>query len=179
MEKDCFTDMTIDNQLWEILNALDQNIGVTNPFADFHSTVDQSATSLNTLTKVVYDAPSITNGITLVSNSRITFTQSGTYQILSALGFRNTGGGGSGTTVDVWLCKNLINYPNSTKKFDVDTNSPYASRVYIDIVNIVAGDFVEICWATDNTSILLEHQPATSLYPDIPSATLNAFRISQ
>ena len=61
------------------------------------------------------------NGVSVVSGSRITFDHPGTYDIQFSAQLHNTGGGGSGRSVDIWLAKNGDFLPDTDTQVDVNT----------------------------------------------------------
>ena len=73
------------------------------------------------------------NGISVVSGSQITFTSTGTYDIQFSAQLHNNGGGGSGSTVQIWFRKNGTDIPDSATRIAVPTNTPYS---------VAAWDFV-------------------------------------
>ena len=111
------------------------------------------------------------------TKSRMTFAHAGTYNIQFSAQLHNTGGGGSGNTVNIWFRLNGQDIAASDTKVTVPSNSPYLVAAWNFIVSVAAGDYVEIVWFTDNANIILEHDVATDTHPAIPSVIMTAQQI--
>lgn len=111
------------------------------------------------------------------TKSRITFAHTGTYNIQFSAQLHNTGGGGSGNTVNIWFKLNGNNIANSDTRVTVPSNAPYVVAAWNFIVSIAAGDYVEIVWFTDNSNIIIEHENANATHPAIPSVIITAAQI--
>jgi hypothetical protein len=142
------------------------------PHATFYSTVPQFATSNDALTIASFDTQPIVNTsfVQLSYGTRLYSQLTGTLNVDFTYQFYNDGGGGSGDLVTVWLRKNGSNLANSGNSIHVPTNGrdvAYSGGMYVP-VNV--GDFIELCWATDNhTAIRAHHVPASGIYPATPS----------
>jgi hypothetical protein len=143
------------------------------PHATFYSTVSQSAIANDSLTLVSFNEQLIVNSSflqLLSSGTRIYSQISGTLNIDFTYQFFNGGGGGAGDLVTTWLRKNGTNLVNSGNSIHVPTNGrdvSYSGGMYVP-VNV--GDFIELCWGTDNhTAIRAHYVPASGVYPAVPS----------
>lgn len=143
------------------------------PHATFYSTVSQSAVANDSLTLVSFNEQPIVNSAflqLLSSGTRIYSQISGTLNIDFTYQFFNGGGGGSGDLVTTWLRKNGTNLSNSGNSIHVPTNGrdvSYSGGMYVP-VNV--GDFIELCWGTDNhTAIRAHYLSAIGVYPAVPS----------
>lgn len=111
------------------------------------------------------------------TKSRITFANAGTYNIQFSAQFHNTGGGGSGNTVNIWFRLNGTNIANSDTKLTVPSNAPYVVAAWNFMVSVAAGQYVEIVWLTDNSNIIIETEPSTATTPAIPSVIITAQQV--
>lgn len=109
--------------------------------------------------------------------TRITFANAGTYNVQFSAQLHNTGGGGSGTIVNIWFRLNGVNIDNSDTKMVVNNSSPYAVAAWNFIQTVTAGQYMEIYWFTDNANTVLEHEIATATTPAIPSVIITAQQI--
>lgn len=144
-------------------SSLDQTDGIT-PYAMFaENTADSDGVSmgLNALGK----------------KSRMTFANAGTYNIQFSAQLHNTGGGGSGNTVNIWFRLNENNIANSDTKVTAPSNAPYVVAAWNFIQSVAAGDYIEIMWFTDNANIILEQENSTANTPAIPSVIITAQQI--
>jgi len=158
--------------------------GYAGYYGSFYSTQDQSD-GVNTPNPLTVNQTAESAGVSVANNlsgnpSRITFTYAGTYNIQFSAQFHHTSGGGSGNTVNVWFRLNGTDIPNSDTKLTVPSNAPYVVGAWNFIQTMSAGDYMEIMWATDNASVVIEYEPgATSplAHPAIPSVIITAQQI--
>lgn len=145
-------------------------------YGSYYSTVDQINTANGTL-PMTLNTTDFQSGISVVSGSRITMANAGKYNIAFSAQFHNTGGGGSGTVVDIWLAKNGNPVPDSSTRVTVNTNSPYVVSAWNFFVSANAGDYFEIMWSTNNANIILERENASAIHPAIPSVIITVNQI--
>jgi hypothetical protein len=117
------------------------------------------------------------NGISVVSGSQITFTSSGTYDIQFSAQLHNNGGGGSGSTVQIWFRKNGTDIPDSATRIAVPTNTPYSVAAWDFMDNFAAGDNFQIMWSTDNANISIDSNTAVAPAPNIPSVIITVMQV--
>ena len=149
-------------------------------YGSFYSTTDQ--TDGVTPHLMFCENTADNNGVTMVlgsesTNSRITFANAGTYNIQFSAQFHNTGGGGSGNTVNIWFRLNGTNIANSDTKLTVPSNAPYVVAAWNFVVSVAANQYVEMVWLTDNSNIVIESEPSTATTPAIPSVIITAQQI--
>lgn len=120
----------------------------------------------------------LTNGFSVLNNSQIKTANSGKYNIAFSLQLHNTGGGGSGTTVEIWLRKNGIDIPETNTRVTVNTNSPYVVAAWNFFIKLNTNDYFEIMWATDNHHIEMPHNTGNMGGPSIPSAIITVNQIA-
>jgi hypothetical protein len=143
-------------------------------YAQFYDTASQSA-SVNTATPMLLRSTDFSNGVSIVSSSRITVSNSGVYDLQFSSQLFNDGGGGSGQTVSIWFRVSGSDVPYSTTNVAVIPNSPYVVAAWNFASQLSSGSYVEIMWATDNSNIVLAFLPTSSVAPAVPSviATLS------
>ena len=143
-------------------------------YAQFYDTASQSA-SVNTATPMLLRSTDFSNGVSIVSSSRITVSNSGVYDLQFSSQLFNGGGGGSGQTVSIWFRVSGSDVPYSTTNVAVIPNSPYVVAAWNFASQLSSGSYVEIMWATDNSNIVLAFLPTSSVAPAVPSviATLS------
>lgn len=118
-----------------------------------------------------------TSGFTILNNSQIKAANNGIYNIAFSFQFHNTGGGGNGTTVEIWLRKNGQDVPDSNTRVTVNTNSPYVVSAWNFFQKMNANDYVEIMWGTDNYKIQMLHNTGAMGGPAIPSAIITVNQV--
>ena len=134
----------------------------------------------NTVGAWKYEVTDFSNGVTITNDgssnpTNITIANAGKYNIQFSTQYHNTGGGGSGKQVTIWLRKNGTDEPWSATHVNVDTNTPYAVAAWNFVVNASSGDKYQLMWATDNANIQAEAsaaQAAPFVHPAIPSIIL-------
>jgi hypothetical protein len=152
------------------------------PSAAFYDTTDQTAASTTVAYPVSLNSTSFSNGVTVVSGSRITAAYSGIYNIQFSLQYVNTDS--QIHDIDIWFRKNGTNLADSNSRFSVPNKHGSVDGHLIATLNffadLVTDDYVEIMWCTDNVAVSLETLPSTSSpdRPAIPSAIVTATFVS-
>jgi len=162
--------------------AIKDSVG-TNPapvgyYGAFQDTTTQTAASINTAYSVKLNTTDLTNGVTVVNDgsgnpTRITLANTGIYNIQFSLQLEKTGGSGN-MVADIWIRKNGVDIPSTTGKV-VLTGSANASPVVAAwnyVLDLAAGDYIQLMWATSNTNVEIVAAGATAPHPSIPSVIL-------
>jgi len=150
-------------------------------YGEFYSTQDQTAAA-NTPTAIAFNNSDPLNaGITVASNSRITFAAAGDYDVYFNLQLINTEN--ADHEVTVWLKLNGSDIANSATRIVVPA-SGVGGTGFFDfnkLLRVTAGQYVEVFWAPEDADVSLSYEaaePSTPFArPAIPSAVLNAIRI--
>lgn len=159
------------------------------PYNQFTSSANQTAASTAAAYAVTYNTTSFLDGITIVSNSQITFAKKGIYKLDYSLSFKNTVN--DSVDIDVWYRYNGVDIPNSNSRFSIPArkstgNPSYLIAVTPFMVDIQAdGAYVELIWRVGNTGVSLEAIPAVTASPGVtpaipatPSVILTAQHVS-
>ena len=140
------------------------------PYGAFQDSTDQVAANTTTAYPMTFNSTDYSNGVSVVSNSRITVKNYGIYNLQFSAQLVNTDS--SIHDMDIWFRKNGTNVPASNSRYSVpnshggvDGHTIAALNYYIELN---ANDYVEIMWATDNTAVSIQ-QLATRTSPDTPS----------
>ena len=147
-------------------------------YGSWYSNVDQTAALTGTAYAVTANNTVYSNGVSLVSGSQVTYSTTGTYAFNFSIQFYNSGGGGSGNEANVWIRKNGANLPDSDTKYIVPSNAPYVVASIDFLFDVTAGDYFEIFWKTNNTSIFLQAEAAVAPAPAVPSVIINTFQVT-
>lgn len=151
--------------------------GVTIPFSSvserkygMFSDIQDQTGSTSAATAVLFRTNEITGaGVSIVSNSQITFDTAGTYMIAPNLQFNNTDG--ADHTVTVWLMLNGSNVARSATKISIPKTTD-GGTTFFQIVfyqPVTAGQYVEIMWVPSNTAVTIDHTAAAAGPPSIPA----------
>jgi hypothetical protein len=131
-------------------------------------------------TAMTFTSADVTDGITLVSGSRLTVPDTGVYNLQFSAQLKNVDNGQNDATI--WFRLNNVDITNSGTQITVPARKTsnlfgYAVAAWNIFLNMNANDYVEIIWLPASSSVTLEHLPASvsPAYPAIPSviATMN------
>ena len=150
-------------------------------YGSFYSTVNQSATSINTPKVMTLNNTDISNGVSVVSNSRITVDTYGLYNLqFSAQIDRVTGTGTD--TIDIWLRKGGLDVSNTNTKVTV-SGGANASKLVASwnlFVILNPGEYVELAYSVTDLQVQLIQEAAnlTVPHPATPSLIVTMNKIS-
>ena len=158
-------------------------ISAVSPFyGAFHSSVDQSTTT-NTPKAMEFEITDLSQGITIENNdlnrkTRITTQHLGIYNIAFSAQLHSVGGGGAGTTIQIWLSHNGVYIPDTNTKIAVNNNSPLVVAAWNFFVEAdTVPQYFEIFWNTDNANTFLEHFATSGGIPAVPSTILTVNQV--
>lgn len=152
------------------------------PYGAFQDSTDQTAASTTTAYAVTYNTTDYSNGVTLSNSSRLNVSNPGVYNIQFSVQFSN-----SDTQiqdVDIWFRKNGTDVAGSNSKFSVPNSHGGTNGHLIAALNyfieLAAGDYVQIMWATTSTLVTIEQLPAqtTPTRPATPSVIVTVTYVS-
>jgi hypothetical protein len=148
---------------------------INNPYGAFQDSTDQVAANTTTAYPVTFNTTDFTNGVTMVSNSRMTVAVDGLWNIQFSLQFKNTSN--DGQDVDIWFRKNGTNIANSNSRFHLPARKAAGDPSHLIaamnfFASMVANDYIEIMWRTTSTDVSLEHfgTSTSPTRPAVPSA---------
>ena len=153
------------------------------PFGSFYDTTDQTAASTTTAYAVTLNTTALSNNVSLVDSTKITFATDGVYNIQFSIQLSNDDN--ATQDIDIWFRKNGVDIDNSNSRFGLaprkSAGDPYhviASLNFVD--SFVADDYVELYWRTSSTNAYIEYYsaPSTPTRPAIPSVILTATFVS-
>ena len=136
---------------------------------------DQTAASTNTAYALTFTedlAEGITNG---TPASRLVVDEAGQYSVTYSMQMAST----SASTVRMWFWVR-INGTDVAKSAMENTLHQNGSTLVVTksaILQLSAGDYIEVMWATNSTSGYLEAVAATAFAPATPSATISMVRL--
>lgn len=153
------------------------------PFhGSFYSLVDQTA-SVNTATAMRFEQTDLSQGVSIANDefgqpTLIRMENLGVYNIQFSAQLHNAGGGGAGSTVDIWMKHQGVNVDNTNTKIEVPSNAPYvvAAWNFFVTANTAPQDF-QLFWQTPKTEIRIEYIDAAGNVPATPSIILTVNQI--
>lgn len=136
----------------------------------FHDTTTQTAAAINTAYGMTFNTTEITNGVYIgATTSRIYVDEGGIYNIQFSAQVQNTSGGTH--SIWIWLRINGVDQDSATKIRIVGNNTE-AVAAWNFVYMLKAGDYFELMWAVDDTSVQLLYAPAAAPVPLLPSIIL-------
>ena len=141
------------------------------PNALFYSTTNQTAAATNTGYAVEMENTYLANGITINggTSTQITTEVDGVYNFQLNLQLEHTTG--SACALWVWISKNGTDVTYGAKRYTIKGND-FFSVVWNFNIDMAAGDYIEMYWATDDTGLEVHTEAPTSPHPGIPSAVM-------
>tara|TARA_R110000796_G_scaffold62952_2_gene145146 strand:+ start:206 stop:811 length:606 start_codon:yes stop_codon:yes gene_type:complete len=139
------------------------------PSGLFFGTVNQSIAVIDTAYVVTFDETQLDNYVTLTESSMMVVGISGVY------GFKYTGNlesqSANAKTVKFWINRSGVDIAYSCAPHTLSGSGAFERVTLNFIIDMAAGEYVKIYWASDNTDVVLNATAASSPYPAIaPSA---------
>lgn len=147
---------------------------ISTPYNQIISNSDQTAASVANAYAITFDVEEYPDGISVVSNSQITFAEPGIYNIAYSIQFKNTNN--DLETIDVWFRKNGTDIADSNTRFAIPARKSTGDPSYLVAVTPImvditaANQYVEIMWRVSNTAVTIEHLPAVAASPGVTPA---------
>ena len=161
----------IVNSLNTLLSTDDGGKFLYMPRGLFYSTTDQAAVATNTGYPVEFENTYIGNGVSIAGadNTQITVTADGVYNFQVTLQTAHTNS--SDVKITTWINKNGtdVAYGGQEQTIKGNSNQPVFWNFSIDLT---AGQYIEMYWATADLSLSLDSTAPTSPHPGIPSTVV-------
>jgi hypothetical protein len=109
----------------------------------FYDTTTQTVVS-GASASITLNTPVINDGISVVSNSRLTVTRTGIYNLQFSTQVQTTVGGGP--QVYIWLRKNGVNQTYSNTGLDIQNQNHKYVGAWNFVESLIAGDYLELVW---------------------------------
>jgi hypothetical protein len=176
------------DRVWgdQLIRAIDQNFdsafaniqnsaATTGYYGSFYDSTTQTAAATNTAYAMTLNTTAEANQIAVVSGSRITFKNRGTYNIQFSAQLDQTAG--ASHHIYIWFRKNGVDIPNSASVVAIQGTSSELVAAWNFVITVLGGDYIQIMWAVDNTAVRILAAPATAFCPAIPSVIATAIAI--
>lgn len=132
----------------------------------FYSTTAQTAAVVSTGYPVEFENVYLGNGVSIVSDTDITVTSDGVYNFQVTMTLQHTNS--SDATIWTWINKNGTDVAYGGQKQTVKGNSDRA--IYWNFsIDVNAGEYIRMYWATDDLTLSLHTEAATTPHPGVPS----------
>jgi len=134
------------------------------PYGAFQDDADQTAAAANTAYPVTFTTTDYSNGVYLSNSSRLNVRNGGIYNLQFSAQFTNDDT--AIHDIDVWLRKNGSNVAGTNGQVSVPNSHGgvpgHTLPAWNYIIELVAGDYVELVWNTTSTQVYLDHIAAQS-----------------
>ncbi len=137
----------------------------------FHDETVQSAAAINTAYAMKFNKTDYTQGVYIgTPTSRIYVDRPGLYNAQFSAQFVSTNS--SAKTVYIWLRVNGTDVPQSAGKITVQGSGGAYLAAWNYFQRMNTGDYLELMWATSDTTVQIAYEAATAFSPAIPSVIL-------
>jgi hypothetical protein len=123
------------------------------------------------------------NGVSITSGNRITFANSGVYNVQYSLQFQNDGTGNKNYNADVWLRLNNNDVPDTNSIYWIPSQNGSTPGELIAAVNYVlqldAGDYLQLAWAVSDIDVSIATIAAQTgpTVPQTPGVIVTATQV--
>lgn len=150
-------------------------VGTALYYGSFYDTTTQTTTA-DTATAMTLNTTDVSNGVSVVGGSQITFAHAGVYNVQFSAQLDKTGS--NTEDIDIWLRQNGTNVPWSNTALAVAGSARYVAA-WNFIVTVADGGNVELMWSSPAASMELVSAPAavTPTRPEVPSVIVTATRV--
>ena len=144
----------------------------TGYYAQYQDDITQSIAVINTGYPIKFRTLDISNGITVVSDSRITFANTGIYNLQFSVQLDNSDT--QEHDVTIWLRKNGVDVAGSSGFVAVVSKhggvNGHVLPSWNYLLDVVAGEYYEIVWSSTSTQVTMPFIAAGSPPPSTASA---------
>lgn len=182
-------DDNMTNVFWIHSDQISQTTRFRN-YLEVYDTLSHSATlnggGIGDSLPITYNTVVFSEGIRLVDSSKITFDYEGIYNLQYSIQWHNTDSQAHDTVV--WIAYNGSPYPDSSTYAAVPAKHGSIHGTLVTAINFVgksfAGDYVQLYWAGNSTTISMQTIPAgditglPSTAPSAPSVILTVTQVA-
>lgn len=144
---------------------------MNNPYGAFQSTADQTAAAANTAYAMTLNTVDYANGVSVASNSRITVTDAGIWNLQWSGQFENSDS--QLHDARIWLKINGTSVTGSTGFISIPNShggvNGHSIAGWNYFLSLNANDYVELWWETDSTQVSIQAYAAAGNYPSTAS----------
>ena len=148
-------------------------------YGEFSKTDTQTPAATNTAYALTFTNTELAKGVSRgTPTSRIVIANAGLYNF--ALSVQITSTNSSQKSIWVWLRKNgTTNIPNSARIASITLNNGYLVVTINEVLSLLAGDYIEVMFASDDVNISVATVAATAFAPAAPAALLAVTQTEQ
>jgi hypothetical protein len=169
------------NRLANNVNLLTGAYGgqfIESPNGKFFSTVDQTAASTGTAYALQFENTYLGEAISVTGTpkTRITPTYSGVYNFELSVELTSTNA--NSKELSFWVRRSGVDIANTGRMHVVAGSGGVDDFEYSFTIDITAGQYIELMWATDDTGITIDYAAASSPRPAVPSTLVTVVLVS-
>ena len=146
-------------------------------YGEFYNTTGVTPVAANTAYALSWDGATISDGV-MATGSQIEVSESGLFQFNARVQFSSS----NANTKSAWLWWKLngtTTYSNSAVIGTLSTNNGYVVLRNSQFFSLAAGDYIELMWAVDDTSLAPTNVAATAFAPAAPCGLIEVTQIQQ
>jgi hypothetical protein len=153
----------------------------SNPVASYYSMTTQAITNYNATvpapapTVFSYDNIAVQQGVSLVSGTQITVSQTGIYEAYYSVQLHRTAGG-FGAYTYIWLRRNGLDVPDTNGRTEANSNNGDTLPIVVYVISLNAGDNIEFVAQADSDHLQVLALTPT-IGPRVPSVIVGIKRI--
>ena len=152
--------------------------GAAGYYAMYQDNITQTAAVINTGYPIKFRTLDYSNGVSVVSNSRITIANTGVYNLQFSVQLENSST--QEHDVTIWLRKNGVDVTGSSGFVSVASSHGgvhgHVLPAWNYLLDVIGGDYYELVWSVSSTAVTMPYYPG-SLPP--PSAASAIFTVTQ
>jgi hypothetical protein len=141
-------------------------------YGSFYHTASINATQ-NVSGSFIYSTTSDSEGVSIVSGSRITFANTGKYNIQFSVQVSTP----TAADVHIWLKSNGVNVADTAGRITT-TNNDHVLPSWNYLVSISSGSYIELAYQSTATNTTFPYIAATGNIPSIPPVILTVTQIA-
>lgn len=169
------------NKLANSVNLLIGEFGgrfIEAPNGKFFSTIDQTAAMTNTAYALEFENTYLGEAISIegTPKTRITPTYSGVYNFELSIELTSTNA--NSKELSFWVRRDGVDVATTARQHVIAGSGGVDDFEYSFTLDVQAGQYVELMWATTDITVVLDAQPAVSPRPAIPSTLITVIFVS-
>jgi hypothetical protein len=144
----------------------------TGYYAQYQDSITQTAAFANTGYPIKFRTADYSNGVSVVSNSRITIANTGIYNLQFSVQLENSSNQEHDATI--WLRKNGTDVPGSAGFIAIVSShggiNGHCIASWNYLLDAVGRDYYELVWSVSNTAVTMPYYPGANPPPSAASA---------
>jgi len=140
-------------------------------YGSFYDTTTQQPAAINTAYAVTFNTTDLSFGVRRgATTSQIFVDDPGVYNIAFSAQLDNTSGGSH--LIWIWIRINGVDVPNSASQVRLKGTDGELVAAWNFMADLKSGDYIQLMYSADDTSVQILAQAAVAPVPEIPSVIL-------